>query len=226
MPLDISAENQAALEGGFIQARDFLSIWAKNRISGAIVFDGSWSDVGTGVFEVIDPDTGAPVERTFFGSGTLVGISAIPRVANLTVQRPTVSMSQVSDRVNELLRTYDVKQARVQIHRGLFDPGTRQLVAPAFCRFAGFVDGVNIPTPAEGGEDVVTLTLASHTQELTRNNPETRSHESQQKRHPGDDFLKTAATEHERVHYWGRDADTAADGPKGLFGWGNFLGFL
>lgn len=205
---DISTENATALAARRLVARDFLWIVARNRVTGDPVSDGMWSDVGAEAFEVISPDTGTATERTYYGAGTLIAISDIPLVANLTVQTATIVMSQVHDRVETLVRTYDCKQARVEIHRGLFDPSTRILVAPAFCRFVGFVDRIEIRTPSENEDGSVTLTCLSHTQEMTRSNPDTRSHESQLVRDPADTFYIDTAVVGQWEQFWGKASGT------------------
>lgn len=205
---DISNENAAALAARRLVARDFLWIVARNRDTGDPVPDGMWSDAGIQDFDVIDPDTNNSVNRTYYGAGTLVSISDIPMVSNLTVQTITIVMSQVHDRVQTLIRTYDCKQARVEVHRGLFDPSTRQLVDPAICRFVGFVDQVEVKTPAENEEGSVTFTCSSHTQEMTRSNPDTRSHESQLLRDPTDTFYIDTAVVGTWEHFWGKASGT------------------
>ncbi|PWK65879.1 hypothetical protein [Aminobacter sp. AP02] len=200
---NISAANLAALQARALVARDFLWIVARNRVTGGPVADGMWSDVGNVSASVIHPDTGLEVTRDWFGSGTLVAIDDIPLVSNLTVQNVNIRLSQVDDRVEQLVRDYDCKQARVEIYRGLFDPDSRQMVAPAECRFVGFVDTIEIKTPDENEEGGVTLTCASHTQEMTRANPDTRSHETQKLRSASDTFFKDSATVEAWEVFWG-----------------------
>lgn len=169
--------------------------------------------------------------RAFYGSGSLIAISDIAAIVGVSVESVTVSMSQLHDQVEEALRLYDCKLARVEIHTGLLDPDSRKLVDPAFVRFVGFIDNVEIRTPVEGGEGAAILTCASGTQELLRNNPATRSHADQQIRSPGDAFFVDAAVCPEWDHYWGavgqHKVETVQQPQRqGLFGWGNFLGFL
>lgn len=214
MPRYISAANQAALSARQLVARDFLWIVAKDRATGAPVTDGMWSDVGDVPASVIDPDSGLEVTRNWYGSGTLVQISDIPLVSNLSVQNVTIQMSQVSEHVEQLVRQYDCKQGRVEIYRGLFDPESRQLVAPAECRFVGFVDEIEIKTPSENEEGSVTLTCASHTQEMTRANTETRSQATQAMRDPNDTFFKDADTVDSWEIFWGSEKGKVPTAPK------------
>ncbi|WP_439273540.1 hypothetical protein [Pseudochrobactrum sp. HB0163] len=201
----ISAENQHALEQRLLVARDFLWLVARDRKTGAPVTEGLWSDVGHVVADIISPDTGLVVTRPWVGTGSLISIDDIPLVANLSVQNVDIRMSQVHEDVERIVRDYDCRQARVEIYRGLFNPQTRLMAAPAENRFTGFVDQIVINTPSENEEGSVVMTCTSHTQEFTRSNPETRSHTSQVLRHPDDTFYKDAATATEWEIFWGSE---------------------
>lgn len=211
---NISAENLAALEARQLVARDFLWFVVRDRATGAPVTDGMWSDVGNMSAAIVHPDTGLPVTRDWYGSGTLVQIDNIPLVANLSVQNVNIRLSQVSEHVQTLVRQYDCRQARVEIYRGLFDPDSRQMVAPAECRFVGFVDTITINTPSENEEGSVTMVCASHTQEMTRSNPSTRSHATQVLRQAGDAFYTDADTSSEWEFFWGSEKGKVATQPK------------
>jgi len=226
MARSLSAETLAALAARSLVPRDFLWIVARTRDTGAPISVGFWSDLQNVTAQVIDPDTDLAVTRTFYGAGGLISISDIPLVAVLTVQNVTISMSQLDEMVEQAVRDYDVKQARIEIHRGLFDPDSRTLVAPAFCRWVGFVDTIQIKTPAENEDGGVTLNCVSHTQEMVRSNPDTRSHESQKLRDPNDDFFIDANVVGDWDHDWGQISGKVETKPSGLFGWGGFLGFL
>jgi hypothetical protein len=208
MSRTVSSEVAAALAAGRLVARDFLWFVVRDRDTGDPVTDGMWSDVGSITCQVISPDTGSPVARTFNGAGMLVSISDIPLVSNLQVQAVTITLSQVVDHVNDLVRGYDCKQGRVEIFRGLFDPDTRSLVAPAEPRFVGFIDEAPITTPKEGEEGSVSLRCKSHTQEMTRSNPDTRSDASQRRRSATDNFYQDVAVVGEWELFWGKSSGT------------------
>lgn len=215
----------AALAARRLLPRDFLWIAARDRSTGDPVSVGFWSDVSNVSALVLNPDTGASVSRDFYGAGGLIQIDDIPAVASVTIQQINIRMSQLDEMVEEAVRLYDIKQARVEIYTGMLDPDSRKLVAPAICRFVGFVDGVTIDTPSENDDGGVSITCVSHTQEMTRSNPSTRSHEDQKLRDPDDDFFIDAAVCGEWQHYWG-PRPGKVEAKKGLFGWNNFLGFL
>jgi hypothetical protein len=196
-----------ALASGRCKPRDFIWIVARDRDTGLPVADGQWSGLGRLDAQVLDPDTGGAVTRTFHGSGTLTQVSGISLVSVIQVQTATIHMSHVHDRVNALMRGYDVKQARVEIFRGLLSLDTEQLVAPAFCRFVGFVDEAPIFKPPQNGDGGhVELRCKSHTQELLRSSAELRSDESQQRRFPGDRFFQHVHVVGQWEHFVGRAA--------------------
>lgn len=224
----ISVQNQAALAARALVARDFLWIVARDRSTGNPVPVGFWSDIeNVSSVPVINPDTLLTVTRSYYGAGGLISIDDIPAVSTIQVQDVRIRMSQLDEQVANAVRGYDTKQARVEIHRGLFDPISRDLVAPAVVRFVGFVNLIEIRTPEEGGDGYVDLTCTSHTQELTRSNPATRSHADQQVRQAGDDFFVDAAVVGDWEFQWGEEKGVKkVEARRGLFGWGNFLGFL
>ncbi|QDP20659.1 hypothetical protein [Bradyrhizobium cosmicum] len=205
MTRSLASGNYTALQARRLIARDFVWFVVRDRSTGNPVTDGYWSDVGSISADVIDPETGSTVTRTFAGAAGLVEISDIPVVSNLTVQTITITLAQAASRVNDLVRTYDCKQGKVQVFRGLFDASTRVMVAPAFPRFAGTIDEAPVTTPKEGETGDVTLTCTGNTQELTRSNPDTRSDASQKLRDPADDFYLHTATVSEWQQYWGKD---------------------
>lgn len=225
----ISSENQTALQQRRLIARDFLWIVARNRVTGDPETVGFWSDVDDATLQVLNPETLLPVYRDYKAAGGLIEINAIPSVSVLQVQEIEIRMSQLDELVQQAVRLYDVKQARVEIHRGLFDPDTRNLVAPALVRFVGFINNLRITTPAEGSDGGVYLSCVSHTQELTRANPSTRSNEDQKIRSSSDIFFQDTAVVGEWELDWGElkgKHKAQTEKKKGLFGWGNFLGFL
>jgi hypothetical protein len=201
----ISAGNWTALQQRQLMPRDFIWFVVRDLVSGAPVTDGYWSDVGEITAQYIDPDTGGVGSRTWAGAGSLIQISDIPLVSSITVQNITVTLSQVADRVNNLVRGYDCKQGRVEVYRGLFDPESRTMVAPAEPRFVGTIDEAPITTPRENEDGDVTLTCTSNTLELTRTNPDTRSDASQRLRNAGDDFFIDTAVVGNWQQFWGRE---------------------
>lgn len=201
--LALSAENAAALAARSLQSRDFIWFTVRNRSTGLPFSEGYWSDVTTVSAQVISPVAGT-VTRTWHGAGSLIQIGAIVRSANPVVQTVEIQLSQIDDRINDLIRLYDARQGRVEIYRGLFDPVTGALVSPGYARFYGFVDGVPVTTPAEGGTGSVKVTCKSHTQEFSRSNPSIRSDADQRRRSATDNFYQDVSTAGELEIWWGQ----------------------
>lgn len=164
-------------------------------------FEGADASWGLGLWtwdediqtNVISGTTGLPVTRTYYGGCNLV-IGDIPYVSDLTIQRVSVSMSQIADAAQELVRGRDLRLARCEIHEMQIDLDTGELAATPEIIFLGVVDGAPVSTPEAGAEGGITITIASEALlMLSRTNPRKSSHESQ-KRRSGDQFSKYAST--------------------------------
>lgn len=180
------------LDGRAVKVRDFIWLVVRNRLTGDEVTAGFWSDVGAVDAQVINPQTQEAETRAFAGAGTLISVSPIPLVSNLSVQSVSVELSQVSD-ADALIRAYDARQGRVEIYRGLFEVGSMVQAQPAFPRFFGFIDDPEIKTPRENDDGGIVLNCVSHTQEMVRSNPATRSDAYQRQRVANDSFRRHAA---------------------------------
>ncbi|MBD3785630.1 MAG: hypothetical protein IE922_01490 [Sphingomonadales bacterium] len=142
---------------------------------------------------VIDGETGAQVARTFVG-GAGLSVGDITYVSDLTIQSVDVSMSQIADATQELVRGRNIRMAPIEIYDGLIDPATMAFVAPPRPAFVGTIDGAPITTPAAGGEGNITLTARSELMTmLTMVNPAKSSHAAQLRR-GGDQFGAYAST--------------------------------
>lgn len=224
---ELTLENITALANRELVIRDFIWIVAKNRSTGADEAVGFWSDIENVTATVINPDTNSLTSRSFYGAGGLISIADVPSTSNLQVQEVQITMSQLDEMVEQAFRLYETKQARIEIHRGLFDPNSRLMVSPAFPRFVGFINNIDFRTGIENEDGGVRVTCVSHTQELIRANPSTRGHEDQiNLRQAGDRFFVDAAVVSDWELDWGDNQNKVEPQRQGLFGWGNFLGFL
>lgn len=190
----LSGQVQALLAADALVPRDFIWIEARRRDTGDAVTWGAWSDLGAVDAQVIDPVTGDVVTRTFEGAGALVEVGAVTQTAGLEVQVVTLTLNDLADGAERLVREYDARRARLELFRGFLDPVSLLLPAPAVPRFVGFVDEAPIVTPESGGTGSITLTCAGHPQELTRKGTATRSDADQRRRAPGDAFYQHAAS--------------------------------
>lgn len=131
--------------------------------------------------------TGLPVQRTYVG-GVNLDIEEIPRVSDLTIQTVNISLSAIAGVTQQLVRTYDARLAKVEIHTGLLSTVSRNPVDEPEIEFLGEIDEAPIETGAVGEDSLITLAVRSDAiAMLTRTNPRRRSHEGQ-KRRLGDEF--------------------------------------
>lgn len=185
---DVSTEFQDALsqaqELGLVPRR-LLWVYAKERSSGNTVELGIWNDIDDITIEVKSGVSGIVVTRPYYGNVSL-SVPEIVRVSDLTSQTVPVEMSQISDVTQNIVRTYDLRLARCEIHDLLLDPSTRAQVAPAEIAFLGIIDEVTVDTPEAGSSGNITLSIISDAiAMLSRVNPFKSSYEGQKRR--GDD---------------------------------------
>lgn len=209
----------SALAARELVERKFYWFTARNRDTGLPESAGFWNDLGDISAPVLDALTGAQIVRDFAGSGQVVADPDVPLTADISVREIEIELSHITPEVELIFRGYDLRAAPFEHYRGLFDPVTRALVAPAVPRFVGFVNTARVRTPAEGGSGSVVLACVSHTIELTRSNSETRSDASQQARWPGDRFYRYTDVAHEWDIFWGTASGKVKTQPprKGFF---------
>jgi hypothetical protein len=167
-----------------------------------------WNEIDPVTVTVVDGATGSNVDRDCIGDGALLSIDDIPLTSDLTVQTIKISLSQIHATVQEMVRDYDVRIAKVQVHRALFDPQTNALVSHPLPHFVGTVNKASISTPAAGQEGSIDLEVVGHIRELTRTNAAKKSDETQ-KRRSGDRSRRYNGTT--PPIFWG----VAKERPKG-----------
>lgn len=161
-----------------------------------------WNGIDPVAITVIDGATGLAVERDCIGDGALLSMDDIPLTSDLTVQTIKVSLSQIHETVQDMVRGYDIRVADVQIHRAAFDPQTNALVAHPLPHFVGKVNKAPISTPASGQEGSIDIDVVGHIRELTRTNAAKKSDETQ-KRRSGDRFRKYNSSSGSVSVFWG-----------------------
>jgi len=200
----LDAAELAAIAARTVVARDLVVITVKDRLTGNASDVGFWSDAGNFTCQVKNGRTGLIQTQSFVG-GALVSVGDIPLTSDISVRIVDVVLSGIDASVIDATRAYDARNAPIVIYRGYLNPDTHELVAPAKARFIGFIDEAPVVTPAEGGASTVTLSCASHTRELTRKNPDVRSHESQILRKADDDFYHDTSVVETWEIFWGRE---------------------
>lgn len=198
-----------------IVSRDFLWITGRSWTTGDEESIGFWSDLGVISVTVISGETGVPVTREYNGSGSLISIDPIPLVSDLSIRQVRINLSQVNDDVMQMIRGYDARFGDVEIHRGFFDLDTRALVAPPLPHFIGSINAAPIHTPPAGEEGNVSITVVTHSRELTRTNPLKRSDESQKARF-NDRFRRHSDVVGQWEFWWGETKGKIEAGPPAI----------
>lgn len=197
--------------------RYFVWIEAKNRTSGGLETMGLWNGDDTVDVSVVNPDTGLPVTRTYHAAGALLNIDPIPAVSDLSVRTIQIGLSQINAAVQQAIRGYDPRLAKVQIHRGMLDLDTREVIGYPVPLWDGQVNGSPIETPAVGQEGGIALQVVSHTRMLTRTNAAKRSDETQKLRQ-GDRLRRYSDTAGEWAFWWGEEKASNNSKPSHLSG--------
>ncbi len=193
----------AALTSARQVVRDFIWFTARDVETGLPVEEGVWSDLYDATWLVEHPVTRTAVSRAFIGGGSLIEVPAVPRVSGLTVQRVTMRLPSVDDRVIALVRGYDMKQAPVTIWRGYFDPETGAQTGAARVRFHGVVDRIEFDEPEEGATGSINLECTDATAQLNIASAAMRSDADQRAFASGDGFFADAGSIGDWTHFWG-----------------------
>jgi hypothetical protein len=182
-----------------ISVRDY--VWVQTVV-GLFEF-GFFSDIDPVVsLPVISGQTGLPATREYFGAGALRGVDPITLSVGLNVYTLGVKLSNIHPKVNEMVRGHDVRNARIEIHRGIIDPATGQLADPPMLHFMGTVNKADPQRGRVGGEGAIQITATSITNELTRTNPAKFS-DATLSRRSGDRFGRYIDIMGDVRLYWG-----------------------
>lgn len=187
-----------------VAPRAFVWFEGRSRSNGALEAIGLWSGDYDVTIAVTSGISGAPVSRPYIGAGSVLGISPIRQVSDLTIQTVTIDLSQIAPAAQEIVRGYDIRLGKVEIHEVTLDPVSRQPVAVPDLVFIGEVDGAPISTPARGGEGSIQIKAVSDAiSMLSRRNYQKSSYEAQ-KRRGGDEFGKYGAVIANWTVPWGQ----------------------
>lgn len=176
-------------------------LWIEARDGETISPVGFWSRSEDVTVTVETPD-GSSEARTYTG-GVGMSVEGFQEVTDLTDRPVTVSLSQIADSVQAVVRGLNVRLARCEIHVGLLNGAA--LVSNPQLEFVGVVDEVGIPTPSAGSDASMSLTLRDEIiTQMTALNPAKSSDEHQKRRASGDRFCEYASTVSSRDIKWGK----------------------
>lgn len=160
-----------------IVPRDFVWIRALNTDTGVVEEIGIWNGNVPVSVPVIRPSDGAEIVRIYQGIAGLMQVPSLPMQMKLEVRSVKLEFSNLTPALINAVKVYDPKGRAVQIHRGLLDPSTMNLVDPAICRFDGFTNRAPIRRGKDGGEGKIILECQSHARLLAAGSPDKLSDE-------------------------------------------------
>lgn len=198
LPAGFIAALQNAPETGLAPVF-FFHVRPRDRATGAVVEMSFWTG-GYDLPLVMPVPEGPNVARAHIGDvGLKVG--AITYGAGLKDRPVSVTMSQIADAAQAMLRGFDLRAAYCEIHVGLRHKGA--LASDPVLMWVGMVDEAPLATPAVGGEGSITLSVRSEIMtQLQQTNPAKSSDAHQRRRAPDDAFGQYASTVSSRALKW------------------------
>ena len=189
---------QAARDEG-IKPVYFVTVAVKQRETGSVFEIGLWSGDGDMLVNVQTPDGGA--KSVFFYGGQNLQVDGLQYVMDLTDHAITISMSQISEITQTIVRTYDTRLARCEVHATTLTGGALTSVPQLV--WVGIVDELQIATPAVGGDGNIGFTVRSEIMsQLTATNPAKSSNVHQKRRLSTDRFSEYASVISSREVTW------------------------
>lgn len=177
----LTALSKARTKG--IMPRKLLWCVVKDRETGDPQGFGFWTGDDDVTIAVQDGQTGDTVSRLYYGQGTKLKVPNIPRASDLNIPVLSVVLSQTSPIVQAMVREYEPRFGKIEIHEALLSDVSRLLIPNPVTAFLGEIDGDPIETPSVGGEGNITLEVVSDAiRGLTRTNPAKRSYQQQFRR--------------------------------------------
>jgi len=167
MVMSVDTDTYAALQQRRLEVRYMLRIEGKDRGDGSTQAVNIWNGDLTEGIPLLDPKDFTVKTRTYQSVPSLK-VPSIPQKLELEARSIRLIFSRLPAPVVNAIRTYDPKRGDVQIHRALFDPASGNIVAPAYCLFAGFVNKAPIKVPKSGGEGTVELECSSYSRLMTK----------------------------------------------------------
>src|SRR5690606_2010516 len=139
--MSYDAPTIAALEGGSLVIREFLVVTGKT-LGGASKVFAYWTGEDN-VAQNVTNLAGSTVSRDFVGGGTLLEVPELVDVVGIEARGVTLGMDHISKALGspmDMVYGNNIRVARVELYRGLFDPSTWNLVSEPHRIFAGRVD--------------------------------------------------------------------------------------
>lgn len=197
--LTIDSAELAAYEArAGVVSRVLIWIEAKERDTGNPVTMGLWSGQDARVFSI------GGENRTYNGP-LLIELPQIQGGVGLDVRYLDIPIPPMTDEAKNLLRLYDPRLAKVEIHQASFSTETNNLLAEPRRIFKGKLNEAPINTAEMGGGSSAALKVASAARSLTRALFKYFSDADQRARDPDDAFFEYASTTGLKEVMWGSE---------------------
>ena len=170
---------------------------ARNRTTGAAEALGLWQGADDRSFSI-----GGSL-RTYYGAGQLLGVDPIATRSGVEVRRQRLVFSALTSEVEQLVRGYDARYGRAEVHVVHMVAGTDTFVSSPVRWLAGYIDEVSIRTGEAGGEGAVEIRIATAARALTQTLGRKRSDRSLRARAPADRFRRYADVSGSVKAWWG-----------------------
>lgn len=181
------AASLTAAQDGSIAPLYFLWVVGRDRATGAEAPIGLWSGDEDIVLTMTTP-AGVTESRSYIG-GVNLEVDGIQYVADLTDNPVSVSMSQIAEAAQLLVRGLDVRLAYCEIHATTWTGGA--LTSAPQLMWVGIVDEGPISTPGAGGEGGIALSIRSEIMtQLGQTSPAKSSDAHQRRRLSTDRFCE------------------------------------
>lgn len=207
MPYDVLTID--ALASGAVVVRDLFTVNGKT-LGGAPAQFAYWTGEDNVALNVVPAGETNLINRNYVGGATLLDVPPIVDAIGIEARSITIGLDHISDAAGspmDMVYGHNVRVARVELHRALFDPATWNLVSTPHLIFAGRVDGASVDDAAAGGEGGLALQAISSAIDLTKTNPAMASDE-QQRRRSGDRFRRDSDTAGQIERWWGQAKST------------------
>lgn len=202
--MSYDSDTLAALASGAIVMRDLLTVKGKTLGGSAVTF-AYWTGEDDAAISVVPAGGDTPESRGFVG-GTLLDVPAIVDAIGLEARSVTFGLEHISASIGspmDMTFGNNIRVARVELHRALFDPATWNLAAEPVLLLAGRVDGAEVNDAATDSEGGLSIDVVGSAIDLTRTNPAMESDE-QQRRRSGDRFRRYGDTAAQVETWWGQ----------------------
>lgn len=207
---------QAALERAGVDGlivRYLLHLEGRNRDTDANEELNLWTGEITRDLEVENPRLGTIQTRNYTSAHGWLKLPSIPQKLELEARSLRLPFSRLPQEAIDIIRVYDPKFKKMDIHRMIFDKESRQPIAPAKCLFFGFINSAPITVPEAGGEGIVELEVSTTSRYLTRTRGDKFSDEFM-KRRENDRFGKYLDVAGMWRVFWGEEEENPGKGGK------------